>query len=87
MRLETNFLNNKHVQIKVSKDVKADDEEGVRVKEQAILDLGSLLKQTKKAKGKKIKHLWSFQQFKKKFKIINRIGRVDCIHTSIPGYG
>lgn len=34
----------------VSKDVKADDEEGVRVKEQAILDLGALLTQTKKAK-------------------------------------
>jgi len=34
----------------VSKEVAADDEEGVRVKEQAILDLGSLLKQTKKAK-------------------------------------
>ena len=39
------------VQYKVSKDVKADDEEGVRVKEQAILDLGALLTQTKKAKG------------------------------------
>lgn len=36
----------------MSKEVAADDEEGVRVKEQAILDLGSLLKQTKKAKGK-----------------------------------
>ena len=35
----------------MSKDVKADDEEGVRVKEQAILDLGALLTQTKKAKG------------------------------------
>lgn len=33
----------------VSKDVKADDEEGVRVKEQAILDLGALLTQTKKS--------------------------------------
>ncbi len=30
--------------------MKAEDEEGVRVKELAILDLGSLLKQTKKAK-------------------------------------
>lgn len=34
----------------VSKDVKSTDEEGIHVKEQAILDLGSLLKQTKKAK-------------------------------------
>ena len=37
--------------VQVSKDVRADDEEGVRVKEQAILDLGALLGQTKKAKG------------------------------------
>jgi len=34
----------------VSKDVKSDDEEGVHVKEQAILDLGALFTQTKKAK-------------------------------------
>jgi 26S proteasome regulatory subunit N6 len=30
--------------------VKPDDEEGIHTKEQAILDLGALLKQTKKAK-------------------------------------
>lgn len=35
----------------VSNDVKADDEEGLRIKEQAILDLGALFTQTKKAKG------------------------------------
>lgn len=34
----------------VSKEVKADDEEGTRIKEQAILDLGALFKQTKKAR-------------------------------------
>jgi len=34
----------------VSKDVTADDEEGLRIKEQAILDLGSLFCHTKKAK-------------------------------------
>lgn len=34
----------------VSKDVKPEDEEAIPIKEQAILDLGSLLKQTKKAK-------------------------------------
>jgi len=34
----------------VSKDVQANDEEGLRIKEQAILDLASLLCQTKKAK-------------------------------------
>ena len=34
----------------VSKEFKQNDEESLRVKEQAILDLGSLLKQTKKAK-------------------------------------
>lgn len=34
----------------VSKDVKMADEEGMRIKEQAILDLASLLAQTKKAK-------------------------------------
>ena len=38
----------------MSKDVKAEDDEGIHVKEQAILDLGALLKQTKKAKGFKI---------------------------------
>lgn len=36
---------------KVSKDVKPDDEAGIHVKEQAILDLGALFSQTKKAKG------------------------------------
>jgi hypothetical protein len=35
----------------VSKDVKPDDEEAVHVKEQAILELGALFTQTKKAKG------------------------------------
>jgi len=34
----------------VSKDVKQDDEAGIHVKEQAILDLGALFSQTKKAK-------------------------------------
>lgn len=34
----------------VSKEVAATDEEGLRIKEQAILDLGALFKQTKKAK-------------------------------------
>lgn len=34
----------------VSKDVKPNDEEAIHTKEQAILDLGLLLKQTKKAK-------------------------------------
>ena len=35
----------------VSKEVSIDDEEGVKTKEQAILDLGLLFKLTKKAKG------------------------------------
>jgi len=37
--------------LKVSKDVVSSDEEGIRIKEQAILDLGALLTETKKAKG------------------------------------
>ena len=41
----------------MSKDVTADDEEGLRIKEQAILDLGSLFCHTKKAKGMQIKFL------------------------------
>lgn len=35
---------------KVEKNVAPEDEDGIRVKEQAILDLGSLLKKTKKAR-------------------------------------
>lgn len=34
----------------ISKDVVSSDEEGIRIKEQAILDLGALLTETKKAK-------------------------------------
>jgi len=42
----------KITKISVSRDVKEDDEEGLRIKEQAILDLASILCQTKKATGK-----------------------------------
>ena len=37
--------------LKVSKNVISTDEEGIPIKEQAILDLGALLTETKKAKG------------------------------------
>lgn len=53
--IRTYFLFTKKLRIcftiLVSKNVKPNDEEDIRIKEQAILDLGSLLKQTKKAKG------------------------------------
>ena len=47
-----NFLTINFIFI-VSKEVNSSDEEGIRIKEQAILDLGALLTETKKAKGNK----------------------------------
>ncbi len=50
--------------LKVSKDVVSSDEEGIRIKEQAILDLGALLTETKKAKGN-LFDIYSQKNFKK----------------------
>jgi len=73
--------------LKVSKDVVSSDEEGIRIKEQAILDLGALLTETKKAKGN-LFDICLQKTFKKQkcslmFIFSFRTSWVDCLYKAI----
>jgi hypothetical protein len=73
--------------LKVSKDVVSSDEEGIRIKEQAILDLGALLTETKKAKGN-LFDIYLQKTLKKQkcslmFIFSFRTSWVDCLYKAI----
>ncbi len=61
------FVNNYQqlVLFSVKKDVMNDDDEGIKVKEQAILELGDLLAETKQAEGKVPQRLYKHLQTQK----------------------
>jgi hypothetical protein len=64
--------------------VAVDDEEGIRIKEQAILDLADLLKQTKKAKGNLFRFIFLFITLLFSMVLLFfRIGRINCFHQTI----
>jgi hypothetical protein len=73
--------------LKVSKDVVSSDEEGIRIKEQAILDLGALLTETKKAKGNLfdiyLQKTFKKQKFSLMFIFSFRTSWVDCLYKAI----
>lgn len=55
----------------VKRDFEASDEEGIKMKEQAILDLGKLLSKHGKAEGIRLKGIYNSNEFIKLIMCLN----------------
>lgn len=62
----------------VKRDFEASDEEGIKMKEQAILNLGKLLSKHGKAEGIRLKEIYNSNEFIKLMYLKCRLKEFQC---------